>query len=255
MTGESEPLLEGTLISHLLELRTRMMRAFVAVMLVFIPCAFYSNQLFEWLSRPLLMQLPAHSLLISTSITAPFTTPLKLSFVVALVAAMPYVLYELWAFVAPGLYRHEKSFAVPLLVSAVVLFYTGVAFAYYLVFPLMFNFFVNTTPHGVQMMADITTYMDFVLMLLFSFGVAFEVPVAVVLLVMMGLVKLEKLTQIRGYILIGVFIVAAILTPPDAMSMTIMAVPMYLLYEGGILFARLVVRSREREQARQSTES
>jgi len=255
MTGESEPLLEGTLISHLLELRTRMMRAFVAVMLVFIPCAFYSNQLFEWLSRPLLMQLPAHSLLISTSITAPFTTPLKLSFVVALVAAMPYVLYELWAFVAPGLYRHEKSFAVPLLISAVVLFYTGVAFAYYLVFPLMFNFFVNTTPHGVQMMADITTYMDFVLMLLFSFGVAFEVPVAVVLLVMMGLVKLEKLTQIRGYILIGVFIVAAILTPPDAMSMTIMAVPMYLLYEGGILFARLVVRSREREQARQSTES
>jgi sec-independent protein translocase protein TatC len=231
------------------------MRAFVAVMLVFIPCAFYSNQLFEWLSRPLLAQLPAHSLLISTSITAPFTTPLKLSFVVALVAAMPYVLYELWAFVAPGLYRHEKSFAVPLLISAVVLFYTGVAFAYYLVFPLMFNFFVNTTPHGVQMMADITTYMDFVLMLLFSFGVAFEVPVAVVLLVMMGLVKLEKLTQIRGYILIGVFIVAAILTPPDAMSMTIMAVPMYLLYEGGILFARLVVRSREREQARQSTES
>lgn len=249
MTGESEPLLEGTLISHLLELRTRLMRAFIAVMLVFIPCAFYSNQLFEWLSHPLLQQLPAHSMLIATSITAPFTTPLKLSFVVALVAAMPYVLFELWAFIAPGLYRHEKSFAVPLLVSAVILFYTGVAFAYYLVFPLMFNFFVNTTPHGVQMMADISAYMDFVLMLLFSFGIAFEVPVAVVLLVMMGLVPLEKLTQIRGYILIAVFIVAAILAPPDAMSMTIMAIPMYLLYEGGILFARLVVRSRARQKA------
>jgi len=255
MPGESEPLLEGTLISHLLELRTRLMRAFIAVMLVFVPCAFYSNQLFEWLSRPLLLQLPAHSMLISTSITAPFTTPLKLSFVVALVAAMPYVLYELWAFIAPGLYKHEKSFAVPLLVSAVILFYTGVAFAYFLVFPLMFNFFVNTTPHGVQMMADITTYMDFVLMLLFSFGVAFEVPVAVVLLVMMGLVPLAKLTQIRGYILIAVFIVAAILTPPDAMSMTIMAVPMYLLYEGGILFARLVVRSREKHRALHGEES
>ena len=246
MTGENEPLLEGTLISHLLELRTRLMRAFVAVVLIFIPLAFFSNQLFEWLSHPLLQQLPAHSTLISTSITAPFATPLKLSFVVALVLAMPYVLYELWAFVAPGLYRHEKGFAVPLLVSSVILFYTGVAFAYYLVFPLIFNFFVNTTPRGVQMLADISTYMDFVLMLLFSFGIAFEVPVAVVLLVMTGIVPLRKLTQIRGYVLIAVFIIAAILTPPDAISQTVMAVPMYLLYEGGILFARLMTRSRAR---------
>jgi sec-independent protein translocase protein TatC len=248
MTGESEPLLEGTLISHLLELRTRLMRAFLAVVLVFIPFAFYSNQLFEWLSHPLLAQLPANSMLISTSITAPFTTPLKLSFVAALVVAMPYVLYELWAFVAPGLYRHEKNFAVPLLVSAVILFYVGVAFAYYVVFPMIFGFFVNTTPHGVQMMADITMYVQFVLVLLVSFGVAFEVPVAVVLLVLMGLVPLEKLTRIRGYVLIAVFIIAAILTPPDAISQTVMAVPMYLLYEGGILFARLVIRSRTKQE-------
>ena len=253
MIGEREPLLEGTLISHLLELRTRLMRAFLAVVLVFIPLAFYSNQLFEWLSQPLLRELPAHSALISTSITAPFTTPLKLSFVAALVLAMPYVLYELWAFIAPGLYRHEKRFAVPLLLSSIVLFYTGTAFAYFLVFPLIFKFFVSTTPHGVQMMADITMYMDFVIKLLFSFGLAFEVPVAVVLLVMMKIVRLEKLTQIRGYVLIAVFVIAAIITPPDAVSQTIMAVPMYLLYEGGILFAKLMARSRRAAQAIEPT--
>ena len=253
MSGEREPLLEGTLISHLLELRTRVMRAFLAVVIVFIPLAFYSNQLFEWLSQPLLRALPAHSALISTSITAPFTTPLKLAFVAALVLAMPYVLYELWAFIAPGLYRHEKRFAVPLLLSSIVLFYTGTAFAYFLVFPLIFNFFVSTTPHSVQMMADITMYMDFVLKLLFSFGLAFEVPVAVVLLVLMGVVPLEKLTQIRGYVLIAVFVIAAIITPPDAVSQTIMAVPMYLLYEGGILFARLMARSRRAAEAVEPT--
>jgi sec-independent protein translocase protein TatC len=255
MTGGSEPLLEGTLISHLLELRTRLMRAFLAVMLVFIPLAFYSNQLFDWMSHPLIQQLPANATLISTSITAPFTAPLKLAFVAALVVAMPYVLYELWAFIAPGLYRHEKSFAVPLLVSAVVLFYVGVAFAYYIVLPLMFKFFVGTTPHNVQLMADITTYLEFVLVLLFSFGIAFEVPVAVVLLVMMGMVPLAKLTQIRGYVLIAVFIIAAILTPPDAVSQTVMAIPMYLLYEAGIVFARLMARSRDKHKKTQGEPS
>lgn len=248
MTGENEPLLEGTLISHLLELRARLMRVFLAVILVFIPCAYYSNQLFQWLSHPLLLNLPAHAVLISTSITAPFTAPLKLAFVVALVVAMPYVLYELWAFVAPGLYRHEQSFALPLLISSMVLFYVGVAFAYFLVLPLIFSFFVSTTPQGVQLMADISTYMEFVLVFLFSFGAAFEVPVAVVLLVAMGLVPLEKLGQIRGYVLIAVFVIAAILTPPDAISQTVMAIPMYLLYEGGLLFARLVLRSRKRRE-------
>ena len=255
MTGESEPLLEGTLISHLLELRTRLMRAFIAVVIVFIPCAFYSNQLFEWLSHPLLQQLPAHSMLISTSITAPFTTPLKLSFVAALVVAMPYVLYELWAFIAPGLYRHEKNFAMPLLFTSVILFYVGVSFAYFVVFPLIFNFFVNTTPHGVQLMADISIYVEFVLKLLLAFGVAFEVPVAVVLLVLMGLVPLEKLTKIRGYVLIAVFIIAAMITPPDAISQTVMAVPMYLLYEGGILMARLMTRSRAQQKKSEGTET
>jgi len=219
------------------------------VAILFAPAAYYSNQLFTLLAKPLLAELPAHATLISTSITAPFTTPLKLSFVVALVGAMPWVIYQVWAFVAPGLYRHEKRVAVPLLMSAIVLFYAGMAFAYYVIFPLMFKFFVNTSPAGVQLMADITTYMDFVVMLLFATGAAFEVPVAVVLLVAMGIVNVEKLTKIRGYILIVVFIVAAMITPPDAVSMTIMAVPMYLLYEGGILFARIVARSRDRRLA------
>ena len=244
MTGGSEPLLEGTLISHLLELRTRLMRAFLGVMLVFIPFAFYSNHLFEWLSHPLLQQLPPNSTLISTSIIAPFTAPLKLAFIAALVVAMPYVLYELWAFIAPGLYRHEKSFAVPLLVSAVILFYVGIAFAYYFVFPVMFQFFAHTTPKGVAMMTDINNYLDFVLTMFFCFGLAFEVPVAVVLLTVMGIVRIEKLTQNRGYVLVGIFIVAAFLTPPDAISQCSLAIPMYLLYEGGILMARFMARGR-----------
>jgi sec-independent protein translocase protein TatC len=246
MSGEGEPLLEGTLISHLLELRTRLMRAFLAVAIVFMPLAYKSNWLFDRLSQPLRTVLPPNAALISTSVTAPFTTPLKLAFVAALVVAMPVVLYQLWAFIAPGLYRHEKRYAVPLLLSSIVLFYAGTAFAYFVVLPVMFTFFVNTTPHGVQMMADITMYMDFVLKLLFSFGVAFEVPVAVVLLVLMGIVPLKRLTQIRGYVLIAVFVIAAVITPPDAISQTTMAVPMYLLYEAGILMARLMMRGGEK---------
>ena len=253
MSGEREPLLEGTLISHLLELRTRLMRAFLAVAVVFIPLAYKSNWLFDRLSQPLRRVLPPNSTLISTSVTAPFTTPLKLAFVAALVVAMPVVLYQLWAFVAPGLYRHEKRYAVPLLLSSIVLFYTGTAFAYFAVLPLIFKFFVSTTPNGVQMMADITMYMDFVLKLLFSFGVAFEVPVAVVLLVLMGIVPLSKLTQIRGYVLIAVFVIAAVITPPDAISQTIMAVPMYLLYEGGILMARLMMRGSDNTKQQSET--
>ena len=247
--SDKEKLVEGTLLSHLLELRERLMRAVIAIVVLFIPAAFYSNPIFDFLAKPLSAQLPKGSSLIATGVMTTFTTPLKLSFMVALFAAMPYVLYQLWGFVAPGLYRHEKRFAVPLLVSSIVLFYVGVAFAYFLVFPMMFSFFVATTPHGVQMMTDINSYMDFALTMFFAFGVAFEVPVAVVLLVAMGIVNVEKLTKIRGYILIVVFIVAAMITPPDAVSMTIMAVPMYLLYEGGILFARIVARSRDRRLA------
>ncbi|HTP38365.1 MAG TPA: twin-arginine translocase subunit TatC [Steroidobacteraceae bacterium] len=245
MSSDPESLREGTLISHLLELRDRLMRAFLAVALVSIPCIWKSNELFEYLAKPLLAQMPKNASLIATSITAPFTTPIKLAIIVSILIAMPYVLYQAWAFVAPGLYRHEKRYAMPLLVSAIILFYCGCAFAYWVVFPLIFNFFVHTAPANVTLMADIDMYLDFVLVLMFSFGAAFEVPVAVVLLVSLGVVKIEKLTSIRGYVLIAVFVIAAILTPPDAVSQTIMAVPMYLLYEGGIIFARILLRGRK----------
>ncbi len=244
MSPEPENLAEGTLISHLLELRERIIRALVAVGILFVPCALYANQLFTWVARPLLKMLPKGAALIATGVAAPFTTPFKLAFFVALFAAMPYVLYQVWAFVAPGLYRHEKRFALPLLVSSIVLFYTGMTFAYFAVFPAIFHFFAATTPKGVAMMTDISQYLDFVLVMFFAFGAAFEVPVAVVLLVVMNLVTVEKLRSIRGYVLLGVFIVAAFITPPDAVSQSIMALPMYLLYEAGVIMARILVRPK-----------
>jgi sec-independent protein translocase protein TatC len=245
MSEEPEKLAEGTLISHLLELRDRLMRALVAVGIALAPCVYYSNDLFTFLAQPLMARLPAGSSLIATGVMSPFTTPFKLSFFAALMIAMPYVIYQLWAFVAPGLYRHERRFAVPLLFSAILLFYVGIGFAYYFVFPVMFEFFTHTTPKGVAMMTDINNYLDFVVTMFFCFGLAFEVPVAVVLLVLMGLVRVEKLQKNRGYVLIGIFILAALLTPPDAISQCSLAIPMYLLYEGGILMARLMTRSRD----------
>ena len=248
MSEEQEQLAEGTLISHLLELRDRLLRAFIAVLIAFVPIAFFANEVFTLVAQPLIDKLPEGSSLIATSVISPFMTPFKLAFFVALFIAMPYVLYQIWAFVAPGLYRHEKRFALPLLVSSIVLFYTGVAFAYLVVFPVMFDFFANTTPAGVRMMTDITSYMDFVLTMFLCFGFAFEVPVVVVLLVLTGLVKVDKLAEIRGYVLIGIFVIAALLTPPDAISQTIMAVPMYLLYEGGLVMARIMERMRSKPE-------
>jgi sec-independent protein translocase protein TatC len=246
---EPEPLAEGTLISHLLELRDRLLRATLAVCVAFLPLVFYSNQLFTLIARPLIEKLPEGTSLIATSVVAPFMAPLKLAMIAAVFAAMPYILYQLWAFIAPGLYRHERRFAVPLLLSSIVLFYVGVAFAYFVVFPLMFTFLTTTAPEGVRMMTDISSYLDFVLLLFFAFGVAFEVPVAVVLLAATGMVKVDALRKQRGYVLLGIFIVAAILTPPDAVSQCFMAVPMYILYEIGILLARYLIRQRAADKA------
>jgi sec-independent protein translocase protein TatC len=244
MSEEPEKLVEGTLISHLLELRDRLIRAIVAVALAFLPCMFYSNQIFTFVATPLKEKLPKGTQLIATTVMSPFTTPFKLSLFVAVFLAMPFIIYQLWAFVAPGLYRHEKRFAVPLLISSILLFYVGVVFAYFFVFPVMFQFFAASTPHGVAMMTDISAYLDFVLKMFLAFGAAFEVPIAVVLLVLTGVVKLEKLKENRGYVLIGIFIIAALLTPPDAISQCIMAIPMYLLYEGGLLMARVLSKMR-----------
>ena len=247
MNGEPEKLAEGTLISHLLELRDRLLRALIAIGIAFVPCVLYANDIFSFIAQPLLAKLPEGGSLIATGVMSPFTTPFKLSFFIAVFIAMPYVIYQLWSFVAPGLYRNERRFAVPLLISSIVLFYVGIAFAYYFVFPVMFEFFAHTTPKGVAMMTDINNYLDFVLTMFFCFGLAFEVPVAVVLLVVMGIVPIDQLKKNRGYVLIGIFILAALLTPPDAISQCSLAIPMYLLYEGGIIMARILTRNHSAE--------
>ena len=239
-----ESLAEGSLISHLIELRDRLLRSVIAVAVLFIPCAYFSNELFALIAQPLMAKMPEGTSMIATSLMSPFMAPLKLSLIVALFIAMPVVLYQAWAFVAPGLYRHEKRFAVPLMVSSIVLFYAGVAFAYFVVFPLMFAFLTTMAPPGVKMMTDMSNYLDFVLLLFFAFGVAFEIPVATVLLVATGLVKIENLRKNRGYVIIGIFVVAAFLTPPDAVSQCFMAVPMWILYEGGIVMSRILLKQR-----------
>jgi sec-independent protein translocase protein TatC len=246
---EPEQLAEGTLISHLLELRSRLMRSVGAVLLVFVPLVFFANDLFTLVAKPLIARLPEGTSLIATGVVSPFMTPLKLALVTALFIAMPYVLHQAWAFVAPGLYRREKRFAAPLLTSSIFLFYAGIAFAYFVVFPLVFAFLAKTTPAGVRMMTDIAAYLDFALLLFFAFGLAFEMPVAIVLLVASGLVNVDALRKNRGYVVLGIFVVAAFLTPPDAISQTLMAVPMYLLYEIGIFFSQIVVKRRAAERA------
>lgn len=247
MTGSDnarETLAEGSLISHLMELRDRLLRAVITIAVFFLPCAVYSDRLFTLVARPLINKMPEGTSMIATSLVSPFMAPLKLALLTAVFLAMPVVLYQAWAFVAPGLYRHEKRFAIPLVISSIVLFYAGVAFAYFVVFPLMFAFLTSTTPLGVKMMTDISSYLDFVLLLFFAFGIAFEIPVATVLLASTGLVKIETLQKNRGYVLLGIFIVAAFLTPPDAISQSFMAVPMYVLYEGGIVMSRVLLKKR-----------
>jgi sec-independent protein translocase protein TatC len=239
-----ETLAEGSLLSHLLELRDRLLKSLIATAVIALPCLYFANDIFTWLSAPLREQLPEGTRLIATSVVAPFMTPFKLALLAAFFFAMPVILYQAWAFIAPGLYRHERRFALPLFVSSVVLFYAGAAFAYFAVFPVIFGFFVSTTPVGADYLPDITQFMDFAVLLFFAFGLAFEIPVATVLLVRTGLVKHETLAKNRGYVLLGIFIIAAFLTPPDPVSQTMMALPMYLLYEGGVLLARVLVRAK-----------
>jgi sec-independent protein translocase protein TatC len=237
---EQEPGEEASFFSHLIELRERLLKAVLAVGVVLLCLLPFANKLYAWLAEPLLRNLPAGGQLVAIEVASPFFTPLKLAFCTALVVAMPVVLYQLWAFVAPGLYRHEKRLGLPLLVSSVVLFYLGGAFAYFLVLPMVFSFLARITPQGVAMMTDISKYLDFVLVIFFAFGLCFEVPVAVVILVALGWVTPRQLTESRGYVIVGAFVVAAILTPPDVVSQIMLAIPMCLLYEVGIVAARAV---------------
>jgi sec-independent protein translocase protein TatC len=250
-----EKLPEGTLISHLLELRDRLMRMCIALGVVFIPCAYYANEVLSWLAKPLTAVLPKDTSLLSTSVMGVFLAPFKLSFYVALVIVMPYLLFEIWGFVAPGLYKQEKRFAAPLVVSSILLFYGGMAFAYFLVFPGIFHFLVDITPLGVKMAPDINEFLSFVLTMFLSFGIAFEVPIVVILLVLTNIVRIEKLTQSRGYVIIGIFVVAAVITPTtDAISQVAMAGPMWLLFEGGIIVARLMTRNRPKPEPEDAQE-
>jgi len=233
---------EQSFLSHLIELRERLLKAVAAVLLILIPLIWYANKLYGLLALPLIKHLPQGGTMIATEVASPFLTPIKLAFFVALILAMPVILYQLWAFVAPGLYRHEKRLAMPILASAMVLFYVGCAFAYFLVLPAVFAFMTSVAPAGVAVMPDIGRYLDFVLVLFLAFGLCFEVPVVLIILVALGVVTPAQLAKSRSYAIVGAFVVAAILTPPDVFSQMMLAIPMIVLYELGIIAARFTSR-------------
>jgi sec-independent protein translocase protein TatC len=230
------------LISHLTELRTRLLRCVLAIFLIFAGLFTFTQKIYTLVSAPLRAYLPEGATMIATDVASPFLTPFKLTMMCSLFLAMPVILHQIWGFIAPGLYKHEKRVAVPLLVSSIILFYSGMAFAYFLVFPLIFHFFASVTPDVVSMMTDITSYLDFVMTLFLAFGVAFEIPVAVVLLVWIGIVDVKYLKKMRPYVVIGCFVVGMILTPPDIFSQTLLAVPMWLLFEIGVLCSGMIVK-------------
>src|SRR5437762_8987308 len=231
---------QETFISHLIELRSRLMRSIVAVVAVLV-CLFpFAKEIYATLAAPLLRALPKGSTMIATDVTGTFLVPLKVTLMAAFLLALPYVLYQMWAFVAPGLYQHEKRLALPVIVSSVFFFALGMAFAYFVVFPVAFGFFAGYAPAGVQMMTDIDKYLSFVLTMFIAFGVTFETPVVVIVLVRLGVVKLETLRSIRGYVVVGAFVVGAIFTPPDILSQVMLAVPLWLLFELGLLVARFI---------------
>jgi sec-independent protein translocase protein TatC len=245
---DQEDLAEGTLLSHLIELRTRLLRIAMAVIGVFIVLLPWADDLFALVSQPLREVLPGGQM-IATQVASPLLTPFKLTFFVALFIAMPIVLYQIWAFVAPGLYKKEKRFAVPLLASSIVLFYMGIAFAYFVVFPLMFNFFTTIAPEGVEVQTDISQFLDFITTIFFAFGLAFEVPIATVLVVWTGLTTPKKLAGARPYVFLGAFVIGMFLTPPDMISQTLLAVPIYILFELGILMSRIYsIREEEPDE-------
>ncbi|MFU8822248.1 MAG: twin-arginine translocase subunit TatC [Gammaproteobacteria bacterium] len=246
---------EGSLLSHLVELRTRLLKMVVAVLVIFICLVPFADTIFTLAATPLMARLPEGTSMIATQVASPFLTPFKLALAVAVFLAMPILLYQAWAFVAPGLYKHERRLVVPLMTSSIVLFYSGVAFAYFVVFPLMFGFFTKVAPSGVTVMTDISAYLDFVLALFFAFGLAFEVPVATVLAVWAGFTTPAKLAQKRPYVLLGAFVLGMLLTPPDVISQTLLAVPVYILFEGGIIMARVMVPGHKEVEAQQKQDS
>ncbi|GAB3284868.1 twin-arginine translocase subunit TatC [Parahaliea aestuarii] len=237
------------LVAHLTELRDRLLRAILAVLVVFIGLFPFANEIYTFVSEPLRAILPEGAGMIATEVASPFLTPFKLTLVTAVFVAIPYVLYQIWSFIAPGMYRHEKRLAIPLLASSVLLFYAGAAFAYFVVFPLVFGFFASVAPEGITIMTDINSYLNFVLKLFFAFGLAFEIPIAAVLMIWAGITTPDQLVKKRPYIIVGCFIFGMLLTPPDVISQSLLAIPMWALFEVGVFFGRFVQRRKDAEEA------
>lgn len=241
MTDKLTPLDEPQpLIKHLIELRDRLLRTMLAIACVFAPLFYFSQELYTLVAQPLMQSLPAGTSMIATDVTSPFLVPFKLTLYVSILLAMPLILHQAWGFISPGLYKHEKKFAVPLLASSIALFYGGVAFAYFVVFPVLFGFFTAIAPEGVAVMTDISRYLDFVITLFIAFGVAFELPIAILLMVWSGITTVESLREKRPYVVVGCFVIGMLLTPPDIISQTLLAIPMWLLFEAGIAVAALI---------------
>lgn len=232
-------------ISHLIELRDRLLRIVIGFIIVFIAFFPFANKIYALLAAPLLSKLPAGGQMIATAVTTPFFVPMKVAMMAAFIVSLPHTMYQVWAFVAPGLYAHEKKFMIPMIVTSCLLFLTGMAFAYFLVFPVVFGFIVGAAPEGVAVMTDIGNYLDFVMTLFFAFGLAFQVPIAVVMAVRFGWVTIVQLKEARSYVIVGAFVIGAIFTPPDIISQFMLAVPMWLLYELGIAVARFTKKTSE----------
>ena len=255
MSQNDAPADEGQpLVEHLLELRTRLLHSILAILIVFAPLFYFANDIYVFISEPLRKFLPEGTSMIATEVASPFLTPFKLTLVLAIFISIPFILHQLWSFIAPGLYGNEKRIAMPLLISSVLLFYAGIAFAFYVVFPLVFGFFTSAAPEGVTVMTDINRYLDFVLKLFFAFGIAFEIPIATVLLVWTGATTVENLRRKRPYVVVGCFVVGMLLTPPDVISQMLLAIPMWILFEAGILLALLVRKAPEPEKTPRTDE-
>jgi len=245
----SKPVKNTTLFDHLLELRTRLLRAVLGVLVVFSSLVYFAQDIYQYLAQPLLATMPAGSQMIATDVASPFFAPFKLTIVLSIFLAMPYILYQIWSFVAPGLYRNEKKLIAPLMLGSTLLFYSGIAFAYFIVFPVVFAFFTSVAPEGVVIATDISSYLDFVLKLFFAFGAAFEIPIAIILLCWTGVTTPNDLRKKRPYVVVGAFILGMLLTPPDIISQSMLAIPMLLLFEVGIIIASLNSKNEEVEES------
>lgn len=244
MTDQEQPL-----ITHLIELRNRLLRAVIVVLVFFLSLFYFANDLYLILVEPLSVLMPIDGEMIATGVTAPFLVPFKMTFVLSVLLAVPFILHQIWAFISPGLYQHEKKFAIPLLLSSIVLFYAGIAFAYFVVLPLVFGFFTAVGPEGISFMPDIGNILDFILKIFFAFGIAFEIPIATFLMVLSGITTVQALSQKRPYVFLGCFVFGMLITPPDVISQTVLAVPMWMLFEVGVLAARMIKKPMNNQSA------